>query len=146
MARVTADQAASKWQSRLSASTQEITQGVQGVTVAPGISAAKQKQLWLSRTTAAADKWAKRVASVSLNDWQSKMINVGIPRIATGAQANQPKMAAFMGEFLPYMDRGVAAVKAMPKNGIEDSIARSAAMIRHAAKFQRGSGSGQGGS
>lgn len=145
MARVTADQAAAKWQSRLSAATQEITNGVNGVTVAPGVAAAKQKALWLSRVQASQDKWAKRVSAVSLSDWQTKMVNVGIPRIAQGATANQPKVATFMAEFLPYMDRGVAKVKAMPKNGLEDSIARSATMIRHAAAFQRGGGAGQAG-
>lgn len=143
MARVTPDQMAQKWQSRLSGSTAEITAGVQGVTTAPGILAARQKQAWLARVQASQDKWARNVARVSLADWQNKMLNVGIPRIAQGAQANVDKMQAFAAEFLPYLDRGVASVKQMPKVTLEDSINRATAMIRHNAKFQRGGGASQ---
>lgn len=137
MAKVTATQAAAKWASRLQASTTEITQGVQAVTVAPGQLAAAQKQAWLQRTTAAADKWAARVGAVSLQDWKDKMINVGIPRISQGATANQPKVAAFMTDFLPFLDNGVQQVKAMPKVTLQDGIQRAVAMINYTATYKR---------
>lgn len=136
MARVTPDQAAAKWQQRLSAASAQIQDGVNGVTVAPGAKAAQSADLWLQRVTASRDKWAKNVAAVSLEDWRSKMINVGIPRIAQGAQANQPKVQAFMAKFLPYLDQGVAQVKAMPKGTLADSIARATAMIQHNAAYK----------
>ena len=140
MARVTPEQAAAKWAGRLSGATTEITQGVMGVTRAPGASAAAAKAAWLARTQASADKWARNVGRVTLAEWQDKMTKVGIPRIASGATANQPKMAAFMAEFLPHADRGAAAVRAMPNATLEDGINRAVAMIRHNAKFQRGGG------
>lgn len=138
MASITPQELADKWAQRLSASTQEITRGVQNVTQAPGQLAAAQRQAWLARVQAAADKWARNVARVSLQDWQNKMLTVGVPRIAQGAQANQDKMAAFAAEFLPYLDRGVAQVKGMPNVTLEDSINRAIAMIRHNANFKRG--------
>lgn len=141
MARVTPEQAAQKWSTRLGGATAEITQGVNAVTVAPGAKAAAQKQAWLARVQASADKWARNVSRVSLDEWKSKMINVGIPRIAQGATANQDKMARFMNEFLPFLDRGVATVKAMPKVTVEDGIQRAVAMIRYNAGFKRGGGS-----
>lgn len=137
MARVSAEQATAKWVSRLSGATQQIQDGVNGVTVAPGTKAAAAKELWVQRVMAAKDKWAQRVASVSLSDWQNAMINVGIPRVAQGAQAKQGKVQSFMSEFLPYLDSGVAKVKAMPKGDLSASIARATAMIQHNAAFKR---------
>lgn len=136
MARVTPQQAATKWQQRLSAAGQQIQEGVQAVSVAPGAKAAAAADLWLRRTTEAQGKWKQRVASVSLPEWQDAMIR-NIPRIAQGAQQKVGKVEAFMGEFLPYLDQGKAKVDAMPKGGVEESIARAATMIRHNADFKR---------
>lgn len=137
MARVTAEQATDKWVSRLSQASQQITDGVNGVTVAPGTKAAAAKDLWANRVMQAKEKWATRVGSVSLADWQRSMIEVGIPRIATGAQAKRGKMTDFMQQFLPYLDTGVAKVNGMPKGDLNASIARAAAMITHNAQFKR---------
>lgn len=140
MARVTPDQMAAKWASRLSGATQDIQAGVAQVQTAPGQLAARQRQAWLARVQASQEKWARNVAAVSLQEWQTAMTQVGIPRIAQGAQANQGKMARFASEFLPYLDRGVAQVKSMPKVTLEDGVARAVAMIRHNAQFKRGGG------
>lgn len=140
MARVTPEQAAQLWQTRLSGATERIAQGVANVQVAPGQSAARQADLWLARVTASKDKWKSRVSSVSLQDWQTSMQQKGIPRIAQGAQANQPKVQAFMAEFLPYVSNVAAQVRQMPKGNIEAGIARAAAQIRGNAAFRRGSG------
>lgn len=137
MARVTPEQAATKWSTRLQNATQDIQTGVQNVTEAPGIAAARQKQLWVTKVTQSADKWARRVSSVSLPDWQTSMVQKGIPRIAGGAQAAVPKVTAFMQDFLPYVDQGVQQIKNMPKGGVEQGIARAAAMIRHNAGYVR---------
>src|SRR5574337_2009535 len=85
--RATAADATSKWVTNLSGSTERIKAGVQRVTTAPGQKAAAQSQKWLQRVTASQDKWRQRVASVSLQSWQASMTDVGIPRVAQGAQA-----------------------------------------------------------
>lgn len=141
--RKTADQATQNWVQHLSAATQQITDGVGRVNRAPGAAAAAQKQRWFARLTASQDKWARNVAAVPLQEWQQAMINVGIPRIAQGAQAKQGKFTNFMQSFLPYLQQGVARVDAMPNVTLEDSIARSAAMIRHNAGFQNRGGAGR---
>lgn len=143
MARLTADQAAEKWASRLSGATTEITNGVNAVTKAPGASAAAAVEVWAARTLAAKQKWARNVGRVSLSEWQDKMRTVGIPRIAQGAMANKPKVTAFMNEFLPFVDQVTARVRAMPNATIEDGIARAIEQIRGNAKFQRGGGNAQ---
>lgn len=143
MARVTPAQAAEKWKTRLSGATTEIKNGVMAVSVAPGVKAAAAKQAYLAGVQAKADKWARNVSAITLQQWQQKMVDVGIGRIASGAAANHFKVEAFMGEFLPYMDAVSARVRAMPKNSLEDSIARMAETVRAAAKFQRGAGTAQ---
>lgn len=136
--------ATKKWVQNLSSATAAVTSGVQQVTRSPGVAAAAQHQKWLQRTTAAADKWRARVGNVSLSQWQQAMINVGVPRIASGAQAKQDKFSTFMTAFLPHLQAGVSKVDAMPSTTLEDNINRAVAMIRHNAGFKY-TGSGNGG-
>jgi hypothetical protein len=129
--------ATAKWVSNLSNSTQAMTRGVQAVTVAPGIAAANAADKWLQNVTAAKDKFASRVRSVSLSDWQNAMTSYGINRVSQGATAKQAKMQSFMTEFLPHLKTGVQQVEAMPHMNLEDGINRAVAMIRHNAQFKR---------
>jgi hypothetical protein len=131
----TPDQIAANWASRLAASTQKITDGVNGVTVAPGVAAARQKDVWLQNTQAAAAKWQRNVAAVSLADWQAMMLNKGVQRIAAGAQAAQPKFQAFMSKFLPYVHSGRAALP--PRGTLDQNINRAVQMMRHNAAFNK---------
>lgn len=128
-----AAQVAANWASRLSQSTQAITDGVQGVTVAPGQAAARQKTVWQQNTAAAANKWAARTAAVPLSDWQQAMVTKGVPRIAQGATAAQPKMEAFMTKLLPYIE---SQRNALPARGdLSANINRMVAFTQAMAKF-----------
>lgn len=128
---------AANWASRLAGSTQKITDGINAVSVAPGVAAARQKDVWLQNTQAAQAKWAKNVAGVSLSDWQQMTITKGVPRIASGAQAAQPKFQAFMTKFLPYVQSGKASLP--PRGTLDQNINRAVAMMRHNAKFSNAS-------
>lgn len=114
-----------------------MTQGANAVQKAPGLAAAAAADKWLAKVTASKAKFAARVSSVSLQSWQQSYINVGIPRVAQGAQAKQSKVTAFMDQFLPYLSTGLQTIDAMPNTTLEDGIARATAMIRYNAKFQR---------
>jgi hypothetical protein len=129
--------ATKKWVTNLSNSTTAIQAGVSRVQVSPGQSAARAADKWLAKVTQSRDKFARRVGSVSLGDWQNAMTQYGIPRVAQGAQAKQGKMNDFLTEFMPHLASGVAQVDAMPKNTLEDGINRAVTMIRHNASFQR---------
>ena len=135
MAGMTPDQVAAEWAQRLAASTQKIQTGVQAVSVAPGQLAARNKAGYVQGVTAAQDKWASRTASVPLATWQNDMVQKGLPRIASGATAAQPKMAAFMGQLLPYINSGRGNLPA--RGGLDANIARSNAWIRYMAQFRR---------
>src|SRR2546428_6251470 len=88
--------AAAAWAQRLAQSGDKITKGIQGVQVAPGAAAARQKSVWVANTTASADKWATNTQAVTLQDWQQAAISKGLPRIASGATAAQDKFTQFL--------------------------------------------------
>lgn len=124
---------AAKWAANLSASTASITDGVNAVTVAPGQAAARQKAVWVQNTQAAANKWAVNTAAVTVQDWRDAMINKGVPRIASGATAAQPKMQSFMTKLLPYIANGQGALP--PRGDINANIARMTAWVQYMHKF-----------
>lgn len=126
---------AQKWYTNFIASGPSITAGVNAVTVAPGVKAAAAKALWLAKVTASVDKWAKNVSAVSLSQWQQAMLTTGLQRLQTGATAGQPKVAAFMSQFLTYLQSGAGSIASMDKSTLESAIAKSAAQIRYNAAF-----------
>jgi hypothetical protein len=129
--------ATQKWVTNLSNATQAMTRGVAAVQQSPGALAAAAADKWLMKVQQSRDKFARRVGSVSLAEWQNAMTSYGIPRVAQGANAKQAKMQSFMQEYLPFLQAGVAAIDRMPKNTLEDGINRAVAMIRYNAGFQR---------
>lgn len=129
--------ATAKWVSSLSGASQRMKDGAMGVQKAPGVAAAAAADKWLARVTQAKDKYKARVGAVTLAQWQDAYVNVGIPRVAQGAQAKQGKYQAFLTDYLPYLDTGLKTIDAMPNVTLEDGIARATAMIRWNAKYVR---------
>lgn len=139
--RATPQSATSKWVSNLGAATDRMTAGAQAVQTAPGVLAAQAADKWLQRVTASKAKFAKNVSAVSLASWQNSYINIGIPRVAQGAQAKQGKYQAFAADFFPYLANGVAAIDKMPSTTLQDGIQRAVAMITWNSKYVRGQNS-----
>lgn len=139
--RSSAAQATAKWVANLSSATDRMTSGAQSVTVAPGQLAAQAADKWLARVTASKQKFATNVGAVSLQSWQNSYINIGIPRVASGANAKQAKVQAFMNDFLPYLKNGVDSIDKMPSTSLQDGINRMVAMVNYTAKYKRGAGS-----
>ena len=136
MARVNPADGAAKWARNLGAATQDIAAGIDRVTQAPGQKAAAASGKWLQKVSQAEGKFKSNVASVSLSSWQAAAKD-GVNRVAAGANAKKGKMEAFATEFYAHLDRGAAAINAMPTNTVEDGIAKAAAQIRHNAAFKR---------
>lgn len=134
----TPDQIAARWAQGLASATQKITDGVNAVTVSPGQAASRQKAVYIANVNANADKWAAKVAAVSVQQWQQATVTKGIPRIATGAAASQPKFATFMGQLLPYISRQVAALP--PRGNLQQNIARMTAFVQGMAQFSQTGG------
>jgi hypothetical protein len=136
---VSPSDATSKWVSRLSGATQEITTGVANVTTAPGQQAAAKSAKWVAAMTSPTvqAKWKNNVGAVSLATWQQLMTQVGIPRIATGAQQKQGKYLAFAEQFFPYLQRGVQQIEAMDDTSLAARIQRAVAMMNYNSNFKR---------
>ncbi len=134
MTNQTADQIAANWSSRLGASTEKMKAGISAVKIAPGQAAARQKAVWAQNVASAQDKWAAKVSSVPLNEWQDTMINKGLPRVASGAQAAQGKMTSFMTKLLPFEQSLVSSLPA--RGNLEQNIQRAEATMRGMAKFK----------
>ena len=139
MAKVTPDQFVEKHARRLKGAVTDMQRGVERVTEAPTAKAAKKVDKMRTNLLAALDsgKWARRLESVSLEEWKDKMVSKGIPRVAAGIDAAAPKVKAFAEELLPHIDRIQNEVKKMPDVSLEDSINRMVAFTRGMAKFQR---------
>src|SRR5437764_101962 len=128
--RVSPQQAREKWTSRLGAATQEITQGIARVQTAPGQQAAAKFQKWLNGVQEGAQKWRRNVAAVSLEDWKAAATQIGVPRIAQGAQQKAGKYQAFAESFFPHLEAGLRQIESMPDTTMEDRINRAVAMMR----------------
>jgi len=134
----TPDQIAARWAQGLASATQKITDGVNAVTVSPGQAAARQKAVYVANVNASADKWAAKVSAVSVQQWQQSTVTKGIPRIATGAAASQPKFATFMGQLLPYISRQVQGLP--PRGNLQQNIARMTQFVQGMAQFSQTGG------
>lgn len=130
---------AAKWAQNLGAATQAIRNGVQAVTTSPTSMAAAAVATWQARVAdpRSGQKFVRNLNRVTLQDWQNAMLQKGIPRIATGAQAAIPKFTAFLTQFLPFELNIAQQVRQMPKATLDDRINRAAAQIRGNAGFIR---------
>ena len=139
MARITPEEAAGKWQRRLSGAGEDIRRGIQNVSVAPGVKAAQQQPKMRAKTLAAIDdgSWARNTAAIGLEQWKNAALTKGVDRIASGAAGAEPKMASFMRQLLPAVDSAVSKVSAMPSNTLDENINRMTTYIREMAKFRK---------
>lgn len=135
---VTPQQFADRWSQALGQSAQRISDGVDAVTQSPAQAAIKNKAKMVQNFTAAVNngKWETNLGKISLQDWQQSMKTKGIPRIASGAQAANGKMAAFAAKLLPFQQTLQAKVKAMPNMTLPDNIARMTTWVTGMSQFQ----------
>lgn len=136
--KVNADQFVEKHARRTKAALGDMREGVQRVTRAPGVAAAAKADKMRANLIEALDsgKWARRVASVSVEDWKDAMINKGVNRVAAGIDAAQGKTRAFAEQLLSHQSGLMAEVEQMPDLTIEDSIGRMTTWVRGMSKFE----------
>lgn len=129
---------AERWARHLKAATPDIKKGVMRVTEAPGIAAAKKQEKMKQRLVEKIDDgtWADRVSSVTVDEWQKKTIEKGVPRISAGVDAANGKVENFHAQLADHQDTIDRELSDMPDISLEDGIARSAAQIRGMSKFK----------
>lgn len=132
-------QIAQNWQRGLANSTEKMKQGIQAVSVAPTAKAAARVDAMVAgvQRAAAEGKIQAGLMRVSLQDWQQAMLQKGVTRVASGAQAAVGKFEGFMAQFLPHLEAGMRALDNMPRGDLEQNLARANALARHNATFRR---------
>lgn len=139
MPRLTPEEFQEKHARNLKGSLDDIRKGIDRVTVAPGVKAAKKveklKTKWLAKVDDGT--WAKNVAGVSLDEWKRKFKDIGVGRIGTGIDGAKDKVIDFAGQLLPHIATGQAALEGDADLTLEDSIARMTKFVRHMAKFKK---------
>lgn len=136
MARVDAQGYAEKWSRRLKGATPDIQAGIKRVATAPGVAAAQQQSAMLANLQArvADGTWARRVAGVSLQDWQAAALNKGVNRITAGVDAAQAKVAAGAQTLLAAVDAAVSVTNQRARGSLEDNINRATTFMREMSK------------
>ncbi len=137
--KLTAQEFQEKHARRLKAAVPDIQAGVQRVTEAPGVKAAEKVDKWHAAISAqeTKEKWARRVASVSVDEWKTHMLNKGVPRIAAGIDGAAAKVVEFAEKLITHQNAGLVAIDRMPDLTLEDSINRATTWIRHMSQFTR---------
>ncbi|GAI32814.1 unnamed protein product [marine sediment metagenome] len=116
---------------------ERIRSGVEKVTEAPGKKAAAAVEKMRVNINAALDsgRWEAEVGRVTLEEWRSKMLEKGVPRVRAGAEAAKPEMEAFSAALFPHIESQQAKLKAMPSVSLEDNISRMVTFVRGMAEF-----------
>jgi hypothetical protein len=110
----TPQQIAANWASKMAGASANATAGAQAVQQSPGQAAAAQSVAYQQGVAANVQKWQTNVGAVSTAQWQQAYITKGIPRMASGAQAAQPKVAAFQAQLQPFQQ---ALKSSLPPRG-----------------------------
>jgi len=139
MPKLTPAEAREKHARRLKGATEDIRRGVQRVTEAPGKAAAKKVDKMRQNILASLDDgtWEARVSGVSLEDWQTQMVDKGIPRIAAGIDGAAAKMEGFFEELFVHQASLQNKIGSMSDLTLEDSINRMVEWSRGMSKFKR---------
>jgi len=139
MPKVTPEEYQRKHAQRLKAAIEDMRRGIERVNEAPGAKAAAAADKWHARISAAEtkQKWARRVSSVTLNEWKEAIINKGLPRVAGGIDNAAEDVVKFAEQLLTYQERLQSEIERMPDLTLEDSINRMTAWVRGMSRFKR---------
>lgn len=139
---LTPQQIVDKWANNARNAANAYKTGVQAVTEAPGVAAARQQDAMRQKILEALDsgRWARRVAGVPLQTWQAAAMGKGATNYPGGIDAGKAKALAFQQVWAPLMQQAKAAVRQMPNTTRGDKLARVAYIMDIGEQFknQRG--------
>lgn len=130
---------AEKWAQRAGAAGQAYTDGINAVTESPTAKAAARADAYQAGVmrAVATRKFQDGLMRVGVQDWKNAAIQKGAARFTTGVQHAKGKMAAFLNEFLPFLESVKAKLAAMPRGDLEQNLARMMENARAIAQFRR---------
>lgn len=137
--RLTPEEFAEKHARRLKGSIEDVRAGIARVTEAPTAKAAAKQDKMLNNLTESvrSGKWARRLRSVTLEEWKQAAAEIGTARIAAGIDAARQKQIDFATQLFAYQNALLGQIEKMPDLTLEDSINRAVAWMRGMSKFER---------
>lgn len=121
---------AAKWLAAMQspATSKAYTDGINAVTQSPTMLAAAPdaEQRYLQNTAESVNSGRRAAAlqAVTLQAWQQITTSKGAQRLSTGATAAGPKMQSFFAKWNPIFANVSQTVRAMPKGGMANALAR----------------------
>ena len=139
MPKLTAEEGATKWGSRLTNAIPEVKAGIDRVKESPTAKAAAKEDKWFAglQKAKSTGKFKRGLLAVTLEEWKMKARDVGADRIAAGVGAAASKMTGFYAKLFPYQQKLQDKVKGMPDTSLQDSIARMNAFVLGMAEFDK---------
>jgi len=124
---------------RTVAASADMRAGVDRITVSPTEQAAAKQEKMISRLTESVrnGKWARGLRAVTLTDWKTKMLDVGVGRVAGGLEAAAAKVQSFAAQFLPFVEGVQAKVRKMPDLTLQDNLNRMITNATDLSKFEK---------
>jgi hypothetical protein len=106
------------------------TSGVNATTQSPMAAAAQALPQYLAGVTDAVNsgRMAAALNATPLSAWANGCTGKGAQRLSSGAQAAAPKVTAFFTKWTPIFSQISNSVKAMPKGGMANAMARVSAV------------------
>jgi hypothetical protein len=126
-----------KWKQRAGAAAKDWTAGIQAVTVAPGQLAASRANEALAGYTEAitSGRWAARVSSVPLGEWQQKSVSKQ-GNYTSGINAGESKRARFDAAWVPLMAAARERLRSVPRDGGSGSLSKVQAIMDIGKQFK----------
>lgn len=133
-------QSIDKWKRNIATAGESVKNGVNRMTVSPGVKAAAMKDKYLRRVQESANDGTYEAGqnSYTLQDYKDAVINKGISNMMTGASKISPRAMQSMQEQYTYANQVSDQVAGMPTNTLEEALAKSAAAIRLMAEGRKG--------
>lgn len=125
---------AQKWATKMGQAGPAYEAGIDGVSVAPGIAAARASAKYLARVQENVTKFERNVASVTLSEWQSAA-KAKSSRLGPGATAALPKVQAFTQAFYTYLKNGQSRINAMPTDTFDQAMQKAYAQADYNRNF-----------
>lgn len=134
----TPQQAAASWARGMTGAGEKAKAGIMALQVSPTELAAQAVPRMVQGILDAANsgKIANNLRAVSLASWQKSYVEKGLPIMGSRASQAQPKVAAFMAQFLPFLQSNVDQLKSMPRGDLNQNIQRAVFMMEANSKFK----------
>ncbi len=125
-----------KWNRRTKAAVSDVQAGIQRVTESPAQKAVAKAAKMKANLVKSIDDgtWAKRLGSVTLEEWKTKTAQKVGERLSGGVDGAMNKRAKFDSWLVGTLNNVLPKIDSMPDMTLEDSVNRVRTLMEHMSK------------